>query len=207
MAILKSELLSLEISFTRFDEAGWVHYEICFRWKNELIINDKILKRDGEYWGARKTGSFLANEYERDGLTRVISQVLNSNEPEYWEPMEPDMIVAIYPEMYFPFMKSHHKLVYERDEHRKEREEREKRKKESGRLPDDIFTIIVFIDAYNFKDSNAYYGEGISLHLIADRETLEKFNSELSKEYAEFKEKYKLDEYQVFSQAGRDLQS
>ena len=195
MALLKSELLSLEINFVRF-EYDWVQYEIYFRWENEPIINDKLLKRDGEYWGSRKTGSFLATEDEKDRLIDTISKVLETNEPEYWEPIDPDIIVAIYPEMYFPFLKSHYTLIHESEDHKKKREEREKLKKELGSLPDDSFTIIVFIDAYNFNNSDAYYGEGISLHLIVDRVTLENFNSELSKEYSEFKEKYKVDEHQ-----------
>ena len=195
MALLKSELLSLEINFVGF-EYGWVQYEIYFRWENEPIINDNLLKRDGEYWGSRKTGSFLANEDDKDTLIDTISKVLETNEPEYWEPIDPDIIVAIYPGMFFPFLKSHYTLIDERKNHKKKRQEREKLKKELGRLPDDSFTIIVFIDAYNFKNSDAYYGEGISLHLIVDRVTLENFKSDLSKEYSEFKEKYKVDEHQ-----------
>jgi len=195
MALLKSDLLSLEINFVGF-EYGWVQYEIYFRWKNVPIINDNLLKGDGEYWGSRKTGSFLANEDDKDRLIDTISKVLETNEPEYWEPIDPDIIVAIYPEMYFPFLKSHYTLIDESENHKKKRQEREKLKKELGGLPDDSFTIIVFIDAYNFKNSDAYYGEGISLHLIVDRVILENFKSDLSKEYSEFKEKYKVDEPQ-----------
>ena len=195
MALLKSELLSLEINFVGF-EYGWVQYEIYFRWENEPIINDNLLKRDGEYWGSRKIGSFLANEDEKDRLIDTISKVLQTNESQYWEPIDPDIIVAIYPEMYFPFQRSHYTLIHESEDYKKKRGEREKLKKELGSLPDDSFTIIVFIDAYNFKNSDAYYGEGISLHLIVDRVTLENFNSELSREYSEFKEKYKVDEHQ-----------
>ncbi len=195
MALLKSELLSLEINFVGF-EYGWVQYEIYFKWENEPIINDNLLKRDGEYWSSRKTGSFLANEDEKDRLIDTISKVLETNEPEYWEPIDPDIIVAIYPEMYFPFLKSHYTLIDESEDHKKKRQEREKLKKELGSLPDDSFTINVFIDAYNFKNSDAYYDEGISLHLIVDRVTLENFKSDLSKEYSEFKEKYRVDEHQ-----------
>lgn len=94
MALLKSELLSLEINFVGF-EYGWLQYEIYFRWENEPIINDNLLKRDGEYWGSRKTGSFLANEDEKDRLIDTISKVLQTNESQYWEPIDPDIIVAI----------------------------------------------------------------------------------------------------------------
>lgn len=190
MALLKSELLSLEINFVGFKH-GWVQYEIYFRWENEPIINDNLLKKNGEYWGSRKKGSFLANEDEKDRLIDTISKVLQTNEADYWEPVDPDVIVAIYPERYFPFLKPHYTLINESEDHKKKREEREKLKKKLGSLPDDSFTIIVFIDAYNFKNSDAYYGEGISLHLIVDRVTLEKFNSELSNEYSKFKEKFK----------------
>jgi len=45
------------------------------------------------------------------------------------------------------------------------------------------FTVITFIDLYNFKDSGAYSGKGISLHLIVKREALENFVTDLEMEY------------------------
>lgn len=47
----------------------------------------------------------------------------------------------------------------------------------------DLFTIMIFIDSYNFKDCTIYSGEGISLHMVVRREDLEKFVSDLEIEY------------------------
>ena len=165
MAKLQSDGLTLDIKFMGFKDE-WIEYEIKFYWNDDLIVNDSILKREGEYWGKRSTGAFLANDYQKDFLIETIRDILKTNEPEYWEPLEPDAIIAIYPGMFFPFLKSH--LI-------------------EGKQPDDIFTIITFIDSYTFNNNKAYSGEGISLHLIVTREDMEKFADELEKEYRNLK--------------------
>jgi hypothetical protein len=179
MAKLQSDDLTLDIKFMGFKDE-WIEYEIKFYWKDDIIVNDNILKREGEYWGKRSTGAFLANDYEKDFLTGTIRDILRTNEPEYWEPLEPDAIIAIYPGRFFPFLKSH---IIEEETEEKEHEENEKKKQTKGKQPDDIFTIITFIDSYTFKNNMAYSGEGISLHLIVTRENLEKFANELEIEY------------------------
>lgn len=115
-------------------------------------------------------------DYQKDFLIGTIRDILQTNEPEYWEPLEPDALIAIYPGMFFPFLKSH--IIEE------ETEEKEQKK---GKQPDDLFTIITFIDSYTFKNNRAYSGEGISLHLIVTRENLEKFANELEIEYRNLK--------------------
>lgn len=179
MAKLQSENLILEIRFKPF-EYEWINYEIMFYWKDYIIINDNILKKAGEYWGKRPYGTFMANDYERDHLIDTIRKVLNTNEPEYWEPLEPDVKIAIYPDKFFPFLKSHWILIDETDEKTKQDDSE---KQDKDKYTDDLFTIIIFIDSYQFNDSVAYSGEGISLHIIVDREHLEKFATDLEIEY------------------------
>ncbi len=194
MAKLESDSLSLEIAFRGF-EYGWVQYEIAFLWEGEGMINDSLLKRWSSYWNSRTNGRFLANDYEADILIRTLEKILETDKAEYWQPMEPDITIAVYPNEFFPFLKSHYKIIYKSDEAKKKSEEYEKLKREKGKLPSDLFTIIVFIDAYNFRNCEAYQSEGISLHLIVERENLESFCNRLKTEYLEFKEKYKVDEY------------
>lgn len=50
MAKLQSDCLTLDIKFMGFKDE-WIEYEIKFYWKDEIIINDSLLKREGEYWG------------------------------------------------------------------------------------------------------------------------------------------------------------
>ena len=177
MARLQSDNLILEIEFYRFEDE-WTAYEIRFYWKDDLIVNDNILKRIGDWWYKRRYGTFLANDYQGDHLIETIKKALQTNIPEYWEPIEPDIKIGIYPDMFFPFLKSQWILVEEGDEKYIEKE-----KKDNSKSPEDLFTVITLIDTYNFKDSQSYSGEGISLHLIVTRKDLEKFISDLEVEY------------------------
>jgi hypothetical protein len=111
MAKLSAESLTLEIKFTGF-KAGDVLYEIAFLFEGESMINDALLKRSSDYWSSRRPGVFLARDYEKDYLIQTIEKVLETSQPEYWEPYEPDVVLAIYPEMYFPFMKPHREVIW-----------------------------------------------------------------------------------------------
>jgi hypothetical protein len=196
MAKLTSGNLTLEIRFREFDAAGWVQYEILFLWENKPIINDALLKRCNEYWQARNYGAFKANQYERDDLIAKIEKALETNEPVHWQPLEPDVIIAIYPEMYFPFLETKLEVLYESEDFRQKREQREKRKQEAGKLPDDPITFIIFVDAYNFENSDAYSGQGPALIMCLNRSEIEAFCSELKKEYSDFSKKHKIDDSQ-----------
>lgn len=174
MAKLQSDDLTLEIKFNSF-ENEWVNYEIKFYWKGDVIINDNILKRDGEWWCKRNYGTFLADDYEKDHLIKTIRQILETNKADYWEPLEPDVKIAVYPKEFFPFLKSHWTLIDNDEEEQIENEAQEK--------CEDLFTVIIFIDSYSFKDSESYSGEGISLHMVVRRKDLEKFVADLEIEY------------------------
>lgn len=193
MAKLASGKLSFEIQYAGLDYE-WVQYHLYLRWEDENIVRDELLKRQGAYWASRPEGAFLANEYRGDGVLPFLKKVLDEDEAEYWEPVEPDVIIAIYPESYFPFLKPHWNLRWESPERKAEREARQTLNKDKEKLPDDSFTVIVFVDAYNFKEASAYYGQGFSLHLIVSREDLEQFARDLESEYMEFKERVNMDE-------------
>ena len=175
MAKLQSDGLILEIKFSSFEDE-WINYDVKFYWKEDIIVNDNILKRTPKGWSRRSYGTFLANDYGKDDLIEIIKKVLNSNKPECWEPMEPDAKVAIYPRRFFPFLETPYNLFEEMEEIRIEDEKR-------GKSPDDLFTIIAFVDSYNFKNCGAYSGQGISLHIIVERKDLEKFLVDLEIEY------------------------
>lgn len=181
MARLQSKDLTLEIKFNRLEE-DWVAYEISFLWKNDIIVNDDILKRD-RWWDKRRYGTFLANDYEKDYLIETIKNCLNTNKPEYWEPIEPDAKIGIYPEMYFPFLKDHWVDVEETGEKIIQADFQDE-KQDTSKY--ELFTIIIFIDKYNFEGCDAYSGGGISLHLIVTRKDLEDFVTDLETEYNEF---------------------
>lgn len=194
MATLGSEDLSFDFRFTGF-EYGWVQYNCYFNWKNEPLIRNDLLKRRGDYWGSRPDHSLLANEHRGDGFVPFLKKVLETDEADYWEPIEPDIIVAVYPGDYFPFLPSHFTQIYESDELKAKREAREKLKAEQKQLPDDLFTFVAFVDSYNFKEAGSYSGQGLSLQMIVSRQELKGFVKQLEQEYLEFKTAFKVDEY------------
>ncbi|HAK88381.1 MAG TPA: hypothetical protein DHV16_05550 [Nitrospiraceae bacterium] len=194
MAILKQEDLSLEIRYKGFQD-GWVEYEFFYCWQGESVINDAILKRSNEYWGSRSPGAMLANEHRECGILPLLKKVLQINQPDYWESLDPDVTIAIYPEQHFPFLESKWKVVLEKDEVKQKRIEREKEKTEKGLLPDDYIDIILFFDVYNFKGASAYYGDGICFKMTVTRAQLTRFYEDFKKEYIHFKQKYAVDEF------------
>lgn len=167
MAKLQSEHLTLEIKFNRLEEE-WVAYEFSFLWKDEPIINDNIFKSN-RWWNKRKYGTFFADDYKKDHLIETIKNVLNTNTCDYWEPIEPDVKVAIYPDRYFPFLTEKFISVDETDTNKGE-----------------WITVMVFLDTYNFKDCLSYSSEGVLLNLIVGRKDLEKFVTDLETEYKAF---------------------
>lgn len=194
MAVLQSGNLSFDFQYAGF-EHGWVQYQFFFLWKGEPIIRDESLKRWSKYWDGRPVSAFLANTYKEDCFLPILKKLLESDEADYWEPIEPDIVVAIYPDGYFPFLKSHTSLVYESEESKRKKDARRKLKEEKGKLPDDSYTFIAFVDAYNLKEADAYYGQGLSLQMIVSREDLEIFANNLDREYTDFKKAFKVDEW------------
>lgn len=194
MAKFVSHNLTLEIRFMEMTSDGWLQYEILFLYNGESIIQDKLLKRNNDYWSARSYGAFKANDYERDSLIQVIQEALDSDEPQFWEPIEPDVVVAIYPHMIFPFMPTKWKLVSVSQSYLESVENHEiLREAAGGRLATDPFTIIVFVDIYNFgEESGGYKGDGPALIMCPSRYELMQFMLELRQEYDAFCQQWEI---------------
>lgn len=191
MAKLQSGDLSFDFRYVGFDD-GWVQYDFCLRWKDQNLLRMDHHRPRSKFWGKRTEGAFFANEYEGDGLLPLLRKVLDEDRADYWEPVEPDVVIAIYPEDRFPFLPSHYQPEYESPNYKAKREAREQLKKEKGKLPDDSYTFIVFVDAHNFEDAAYYYGQGLSLHMIVSRIQLQGFAEDLEREYQEFKQRFNL---------------
>ncbi len=194
MAVLQSGKLSFHFQFVGFT-SGYIEYRYTLCWQDEPIVNDDVLKRDNDYWDKRPKGWFLADEFRQDRFVPFLRRILEEDKADYWESLDPDVMVAIYPDGYFPFLKSHWVLMHQSTRQQKEQESRLQRKKEQGKLPDDSYTVIVFFDAYHFKSEDVYQGDGISLHLVVQRTALKAFTNALSREYEEFKTKFRIDEW------------
>lgn len=177
MARLSSNLLTLEINF-RSIEFDWVQYDVRFLWDDKNIVNNEVLKGGSDYWNYRVNDAFRVNEAEKDTLIPFLESVLDNDRMDYWEPLEPDMILAIYPRALFPFSDQMDTLT---------------RLQPSGeKKPTDVFTIIAMIDVYNFDLAEYYQGDGLALIMTCDRKQLSDFLDDLKREYAEFKRWYGL---------------
>jgi hypothetical protein len=187
MARLSEGELTLEVRYRSF-EYGWVVYDILWLWQDEPILSDPILKRHNEYWAARAPGGIHANEHRGDFVIPELREVRETGQPLASTTSDPDVTLAIYPEQFFPFLPSRYTLIYESDRVRTERAEREARKAALGKLPDDLFQLIMFVDAYNFKRCYAYQSSGVALHMVTTRAALERFLVDLRQEYFAFKE-------------------
>lgn len=174
MAYLQSLNWTLEIRYyPKPGDPEWLHYEIYFRYKGEPIIRDDLLKRSPKAWGDRPPGALLANEHGGCSLVPTLKRVLETNQAQYWQPIEPDFTIAFYPGMYFPFQPSHWVDVTP-----PEMADPEDRRYDVG--PDDTpVTIIAMVDAYNFGQEFAYNLQGPALILHVERRVLEQFCDDL----------------------------
>lgn len=170
MATLNSDGLGLNFRYADFAD-GWIHYHIGFLWGGEPVVNDRVLKRIGPYWGARPACTFLAVDDESDGLLKLLRQGLASDEMGYWEPVDPDIMIALYPDEYFPFLRA----------------------PSAREQPGTHYTLIAQVDAYNFKNTDSYHGQGLAMHMIVSRHQLESFADDLENESSSFKRKHDLD--------------
>ena len=187
MAKLTSGNLALEIRFKEVDEQNWIQYEIFFLYKDQPMIQDSQLKRTNEHWQKRSPGAFKANEHQHDELIDVLQKALDTDEPQFYEPTDPDIVLAVYPNKVFPFLPRNWELIWASEEAIRKVEDHELvREVAGGRLPDDPFTIILMVDVHNYGEEHAYHGQGPALIMIPYRHEVCSFIEALRAEYREF---------------------
>jgi hypothetical protein len=187
MAVLSVGDLSLEIAYRDFRH-GWVHYDIWFRWRGEPVINDVVLRR-GVGWSERAPGVVWAHEHLCCYLLPTLREVLERNVPGYWEPMDPDVLLAVYPGEGFPFVPVDWRLVDFDPEAREARQARKAEREALGPLPGDFIDLLLFVDTYNFSPPRkGYSGNGICLKMVPTRQQLREFYEELRREYVVFRD-------------------
>ncbi|MDE0154880.1 MAG: hypothetical protein OXI88_10600 [Gammaproteobacteria bacterium] len=197
MAVLMSYDLAFDFRYAFFDD-DWVIYQIGFLWKNEPILREQVLK----YQDWREIpedyeipqGAFLANDVREDWFLPILGHVLDTDKAECWQPLEPDITVAIYSDNFFPFAPEIIERKGQQLQYLNEMKEAKKKlKEEKGKQPDDRFQLFVFADTKILKDSVSYTGSGIGLKMNVKRQQLEIFYNELEAEYTEFKKAFKID--------------
>jgi hypothetical protein len=161
MAKMQSGKLALEIKYKDF-VFGEITYEIAFLWNGESMINDAVLKRSSEWWASRKKGTFLFSNEPEDAFLNLIEKAIETDEPVYWEPIEPDIKLAIYPEYYFPLIDKAWDILYLDKKLQAHRKSIKQAKEEQGKQAFNTFAVVVFVDTYNF-DEGGYSSQGLVL--------------------------------------------
>lgn len=199
MAVLRSRNLSFDFRYVHFDDT-WVIYQICFLWKNEPILREQILKKYKDLYEMPENyelpeGAFLANDLTEDWFLPILGDVLDTDKAEFWQPLEPDITVALYSDSFFPFVPE---IIERKGQQLQDLEERKdawkKLKEETGKQPDDPFQLIIFADTKILKDEGSYSPNGVGLIMVVKRQQLEIFYDELEAEYTEFKRAFKIGE-------------
>lgn len=195
MAILTHNDLSFEFCFKELDDCLWIQYEIYFKWKGEPVFRDELLKTRKGSWEKRSHGALKANDCEEDYFLAVLNKVLEDNVRAHWVPTDPAVVVGFYPDEPYPFYPSPPKLLYAADHVIEEALERDELKAESGgKLPDDIISMVVFIDVHNWNGAIGYHDQGFCLCMLPHRWELEKFYTDLCEEWEQFKIRERYDE-------------
>lgn len=174
MAYLQTLNWTLEVRyFPHPHVARGIRYEIFFRYKDDPIVRDDLLKRSPKIWHDRTPGALLAHETEGCSLVPVLGETLKSGRAAVWRPSDPDFTVAVYPGRIFPFLED---TPLEEESHL-----------DSDDLP---FSVVAMVDAYNFGNEFAYHGFGPALIMVVKRSALQEFYDDLRAELEVFIEEY-----------------
>jgi len=207
MAKLESDKFTFEIETTNIWKLSgrWneIFYAFYLTWNNEKIFNPLILKeKSNPKLEPKYSDAILGwgdfNEDEEPRLNSKIKKAIKEDEPSIWEPLDPDIVFGIYPNMYFPFLKSDFErrnrykdilesknILIRYEEDRKKLEDKKAIVEEHGGiLPDDPFTIVLAVNTYNFKGVKTYsLQNSISLNMTVSRSKMGDFLKDLESDY------------------------
>jgi len=174
MANLRLLNWNLEVRyFPHPHDAQGIRYELFFRYRDEPIILDELLKRSPKIWQDRTPGAFLAHESKGCSLVPILGEVLKTHQPRFWRPTDPDITMAIYPNRVFPNLTQEF-VSDQRDVH-----------------PDEHpFSLVTIVDGYNIGNEFVYHGFGPGMVMVVKRPAVQEFYDELRAELEAFIEEY-----------------
>jgi hypothetical protein len=204
MATITSREFSLSIEFTQHGE-DFVAYYFSLTRNGVPVINPRI------YDGLTRAGQKLVRGAGADdtgeNLIAMLQWALKNNQATYWEPIEPDVTLAIYPDDVFPLGPAHRKIVRVDDpfeqpgpelapnemtlwtsEEADEEDAKYLAKKEAlgGKHPDDPVCLILSISDYVFG-GGAYSHSGPAMILHPSRREVSAFVRALKREFRKLK--------------------
>lgn len=206
MATITCREFSLDIEFTQRGE-DFIAYYISLTRNGVPVINPRIydgLSREGQ---KRVRGAGADDTGER--LIATLEWALQNNQATYWEPVDPDVTLAIYPDDVFPLDPAHRKVVRFNEgspfdlsrptlapneievwtsEEADEEDAKYEAKKQAlgGKHPDDLVCLILSI-SNNVFGGEGYSHTGPALILHPTRRKVSAFVRALKSEYRALK--------------------
>ncbi|MHB9155445.1 MAG: hypothetical protein ACYC5N_07110 [Endomicrobiales bacterium] len=171
MALLQSDSgMEVDVNFGEY-AAGWVWYRFRFQFKGLAVINPLLFPEE----------SFTPYEAGRDTLIPFLGDLLKNEMPKgthlLWEPLEPHMRIDV---VFKPERSLEGQVLPEKEEP----------VNFGGVSPSDVFELTFIFDIFTLKTSSekldAFYGDGIGMRMLVNREQLVAFYAELSTEYDAF---------------------
>ena len=180
MAILQHNDLAFELRFLDYEDGDFLLYEIGFLCRDEPLLNPATLPAQPTV----RTGYFIASENIGDRFIAFLDWVLENDKPDYWEPLEEEVRIALAPGYSFPFSSD-----YLDGPGAGERNDANGNPLPrplwafSGGQPGDMFTLLA-------RKNYHYGGQGAALAMNASRADLLAFSRTLKAEYRVFRERH-----------------
>lgn len=178
MANLKSEGKAIEVTIIKFGLENEINYEVRPLINGNPVLNDSILWDDKKRT-QRKEGAIAIEDYGRERLIQLLKTILETEEPGYFQPLEPGFIFAIYPHFFYPFDKKDFDNLFQFWR------ARETARRNGGPVPagEDEWTVILSIDPIKYIGMDASGVDGPSMIMVVERNDVEQFLKDLEKEY------------------------
>lgn len=194
MATLNGENnLSVEIRYHDFpgEEYDWIQYLLFFRHNGKPIVRESDLKQDAKWHENRPPDALWIEDDGADFILPMVRMALNTNVPVYFEMLEEDLTLSIFPSRYHPRLHiSSKNYCCSREEALQQTAEIQAN---YDRYSPAHYDFIFEFHTRIFSDDSPFASNGLLFRITAKRQEVERFNEELTDEYHAFNRNYNLD--------------
>lgn len=93
----KNSKINLEVSIVK--DNGYLNYFFNLKLDKTPIFNDKVFKRNNQYWKQRPRGGMLGEEFGTEHLVPLISSVIDTLSKNltvecHWKTLDPDIQIS-----------------------------------------------------------------------------------------------------------------
>jgi len=197
MATLHGEKnLSFEIIYHDFpgEDYDWIQYLLFFRHNGQSIVRESDFKQDAkwhEWHEGRPPHALWIEDDGADFILPLVRMALNTNVPVYYEMLEEDLTISIFPSRYHPRLHiSSENYCCSRDDALKLTAEIQAN---YDRFIPSYYDFIFEFHTRIFTDDSPLASSGLLFRITAERQEVERFSEELTAEYHAFNRKFNLD--------------